>query len=426
VGRILVPAAAGLVVVLPLAANYHKNDKSQYYWAYDYGRNVLTSLERDAIYIPAADHATFPAIYLQAVEGLRPDVAIGNKYGYPEESLYADMPDDMRSKFRKIPTSAEEEIIEDWIIRHTDRPVYFSRKRSFPNLPSRKLAGAGLVYKVVDEAAPVPARDYWSEYTWHTLDSADTRGDLTAEFALSDYHFAKGRDALDAGRTDEALQSFDTAVAIGGYTKESLNNVGSACAEQGLLGEAAKFYARTLELDPDYDFAVRNLGKIYLEQGRHEQALALFNRILKKTPIDPEANWLSAQCLKNKGDLPEALRRLDLLSHVTPNDAKVFKEMGLIYFNEMRDQEKAREMFAKSLEIQPNQMDLSALMADTRQGVPKPEFDQPPMPNVPGLENLLPQLPSVNLPDAAHAPQTSPTSAIPKPQAPVPHIPLRR
>jgi tetratricopeptide (TPR) repeat protein len=205
------------------------------------------------------------------------------KYGYPEESLYADMPEDMRSKFRKIPTSAEEEVIEDWIIRHTDRPVYFSRKRSFPDLPDRKLANAGLVYRVVGHDAPESERDYWSEYTGHTLDSADTRGDLTAEFALSDYHFAKGRDALDAGRTDIALQSFDIALAIGGCTKESLNNVGSACAEHGLLDEAAKFYARTLELDPDYDFAVRNLGKIYLERGGHDQALALFNRILKKS-----------------------------------------------------------------------------------------------------------------------------------------------
>jgi hypothetical protein len=32
------------------------------------------------------------------------DITIGNKYGYPEESVYQDMPVEIRSQFRGIPT----------------------------------------------------------------------------------------------------------------------------------------------------------------------------------------------------------------------------------------------------------------------------------------------------------------------------------
>ena len=59
--------------------------------------NVFETLDENAIYMSGADHATFPVLYMQAVEGIRPDVSIGNKYGYPEESLYRDMSEEIRS-----------------------------------------------------------------------------------------------------------------------------------------------------------------------------------------------------------------------------------------------------------------------------------------------------------------------------------------
>jgi uncharacterized protein YfeS len=48
--------------MLPLVSHYYRADKSEYYFAYDFGMNVLNTLDENAIYIPTADHATFPAI----------------------------------------------------------------------------------------------------------------------------------------------------------------------------------------------------------------------------------------------------------------------------------------------------------------------------------------------------------------------------
>jgi tetratricopeptide (TPR) repeat protein len=406
---IFVVAAAAVCITLPLVSHYYRADKSDYYFGYDFGMNVLNTLDENAIYIPTADHATFPAIYLQSVEGLRPDVTIGNKYGYPEESLYQDMPEETRNQFRKIPTDYEEQIIEDWIIAHTDRPVYFSKKRSFQGLPEKTSANTGLLYQVVNVDDPPLDRDLWSEYTWHTLEPEDTRGDLTAEFVLSDYHFARGRDALATGDTEAGLEHFRQAIAIAEETKEGLNNIGSALAEAGMYDEAIQYYAKTLKIDPEYDFALRNLGKLYFQQGQPEQALTLFERILAKRKIDPEALWFSAQCLRQTGNERGALDRLQFLSQITPQDDKVFRELGMIYFNDMGDQEMARRMFSRSLSLNPNQPELTALVTQApseRQELPRVEGmpELPGLPSLPGLGPDLPQLPQLPGPNIPQVP----------------------
>jgi len=395
-------AAAGLCILAPLTSNYYKNDKSKYYFSHDFGMNVLNTLAPNAIYFPDADHATFPAIYLQAVDGIRPDVTIGNKYGYPEESLYADMPMETRATFRKIPTEADEAVIETWVVEHSNRPVYFSRKKSLSNLSGKQVVPKGLLYAVEDPSTEQPENNWWEKYTWHTLETRDTRGDLTAEFVLSDYWFGRGRDFLLVGEKEKALEALNQSLAISGDTKEALNNVGSLCAENGHLTEAADYFARTLKLDPKYTFALMNLAKIYMQQAKWDQSQALFDRMLREKLMTEEGMFLSAQCLAEMGRAREALERLQQVANASPKNARVFREMGFLYMNHLGDQQSAQRMWARSLTLDPNQADIAALVAKPHGAESDPTKGlMPELPQIPGLEDQapqMPQLPTPNLP----------------------------
>src|SRR6185437_11834182 len=92
-GRILpVALLAALIVLVPaeqLAMNWHSHDASSRYFTHDYARNVLEQLPPNAIYFTVGDNDTFPIMYLQAVEGVRPDVtninlSIANVPDWPE------------------------------------------------------------------------------------------------------------------------------------------------------------------------------------------------------------------------------------------------------------------------------------------------------------------------------------------------------
>jgi tetratricopeptide (TPR) repeat protein len=306
--KLMAPAVAlgaGSVILL-LLTHYAECDKSRYYFAYDYGMNILNTMDKDAVYFPSGDHPTFPPIYLQAVEGIRPDILLAKKYGYPDESVYKDMPGEQRNGFHRFPTIPEKQTIEDWVITHSGRPVYVTRTRSMAGVPGARLVDAGLLYRVVPDGESWSPRDWWGDYRWHSIDKKDAHGDYTAGLILRDYWLSHGRMELSRGNANEAAADFDRGFAMAGLSPEALNHAGCACAEAGQLEAAKEYFNRSLKLAPDFDFTLRSLGKVYMREGEFAKALELFDRVLAKQPKDEEAKLLSAECLRKLGRVGEA------------------------------------------------------------------------------------------------------------------------
>jgi len=71
---------------------------------------------------------------------------------------------------------------------------------------------------------------------------------------------------------------------------------------------------------------------------------------------------------------------------------EIFREMGMIYFNEKQDMVTARTMFARSLSLNPNQPGIAMLMTQQPH-----RMEVPPMPGLllPMPEPALPQLPEI-------------------------------
>ncbi len=134
------------LLALPLLSNFELNNESKNYLAEDWGRNILRTLKPDSIILPASDHSTFPLLYLQAVEGLRRDVLIGDKYGYIEDRLFRELfggknPPRAPPPYRGSPLEKERYLIE-----HSGRAVYFTTKTQIPELESHDLVTSGLLF----------------------------------------------------------------------------------------------------------------------------------------------------------------------------------------------------------------------------------------------------------------------------------------
>ncbi len=347
--------------------------------------------------LPLADHATFPSLYLQAVEGVRPDITIANKYGYPELEVYADMPREVREGFGRYPSASEERFIERWVVEHTDRPVYFTNKRFTSDRNGFDLANTGLLFRAVREGEAAPEVDYWAAYKWHTVDPDDARGELTAEIVMSDYFIARGREHLASGETDEGLEALQQAKDVIGESQATLINIGTLCTEYKLFDDAVRHFAAAEELDADYPVLLANLAKVHFNKGEHTKALEYAERYLVQEPIDPEVNWLAADCLKAQGRYDEALAQLQRMGEFMSGDYRIPREMGFIHLNEKRDRIGAQRYFAKSLELNANQPELQQALA--RVETPDP-IDALPNP----LQNLVP---TPQIPQAPQPPNTA-------------------
>lgn len=390
---------AALCIVSPLAMHWHHNDRSGDAWAHDYVSNIFETLEADAIYFPTSDHATFPAIYLQSVEGMRPDITIANKYGYPEESLYADMPVQLRSQFGKIPGDSAERVIEDWVIRNNPtRPVYFTTKRSFPNMPDHSLAQTGLLYRVVRPGETRDERDYFADHTWHTLNPTETREDYTATLIVSDVQYARARQYFTDGDTKQALNALADAVEAAGGNKETLNNFGSLCAENGEYDSAKLYLERAASIDAEYLTPLYNLAKMHLSQGDRDAAIEVLDRILDTRPMDYQAVWLKVEALMGTPRTIEAIDLLERVTRVAPDDARAWRELGFLYRSVYRDETRARDAFARSLAADPNQNDLHRIMLGQEPGE-TPQVPSPAMPEIPTAPSpAMPEVPGPQIP----------------------------
>ena len=115
----------------------------------------------------------------------------------------------------------------------------------------------------------------------------------------------------------------------------------------------------------------------------------LLGRVLEIRRGDPEAHWLLIRCYRDRGAPDDALALLGKMAQAQPNDARVYREMGLIYLQDKHNNTMAQRFITQSLTLDPTQEDLQALTSQTTQ-------QQDDSPKFPGMDIDLPQAPNVN------------------------------
>ncbi len=277
-----VPAITAAILLTSLAVwngphNYRRGDTT----VMNYASDVLDTFAPDAIYFGGGDHTVFPLMYLQVVEGRRPDVLIANRYGYPSAELYAiagEIPPATR------PRDAEEDRLFARALE-SDRPVYSATPR--PSA-TRHEVYEGLLYRYVRADEAYDTRTEWPGYHQPIRASSLARGDWSNELVEHEYWAALGRRLLRSGDPDSGVEFLTHAATLIHEDKSALNNLGLACAKEGLLEDAAGFFERALETDPAFVPALLNLARCRIELGETTTALALVARAAE-AGADPDA-----------------------------------------------------------------------------------------------------------------------------------------
>jgi len=266
-----------MAIVLPLFVNAGANNRKNDRIAEVYGRDVLSGMAPDAVYFGGGDHTVFPAVYLNIVEGVRPDVLLADRYGYPVPDTFALAGESVPAQ---RPSDADEQRLLERILSTTTRPVYSAVPK---NVTGGARVNEGLVYRYLrdgEERAPMVAVEMPPE-------AYDTRGEWSNELIAHEYLAARGRSLFDLGRPVEALAALDEAADFIHEDKHALNNLGLNAAEGGQVEAGAVYFGRALESDPLFLPAALNLAKCFLMQGTPDKALAIVQRFEDAGIVDP-------------------------------------------------------------------------------------------------------------------------------------------
>ncbi len=139
----------------------------------------------------------------------------------------------------------------------------------------------------------------------------------------------QGLDASDAGNVDMALQYLDRALALDARHAQAWYCKGSLLGDRGQFEEAIECYQKSAEFAEDHaHLPLFNLGNIYQETDRFEQALACFELATEVNPEMADA-WINRGRLLDERDRhEEAIQCYDRALQLDRSDLMAWTNRG--------------------------------------------------------------------------------------------------
>lgn len=163
-------------------------------------------------------------------------------------------------------------------------------------------------------------------------------------------HNRRGELFIDAGRTADALQEFQEAVANDSQNSLAIHNRAVTLAQQNDFDEALIGFNRVIELNPGLAIAYHNRAELLAAQGKMDEALADYTQAIDAGTDDPELYRGRAHALQQLGHFEQALADLDNSIRLAPADAQGYTQRGNLLADH-GEYERALEDLEQSLAI---------------------------------------------------------------------------
>ena len=186
--------------------------------------------------------------------------------------------------------------------------------------------------RVLGEAATAYPGDAWAQYWLGTVrnrrgKAAAAEGPLRRAVEIQPL-LVEARIALaevlsEGGRTDEAVQQLEAAVAADSlHHPAAWNNLGFLHLQAGRMDAAERPLATAVGLDPDFAEARVNLGAVFLSTGRIEPAVEQFEQAIRVRPEYTPAYGNLGVAYVRLGRTADARRMFERLLALNPGDQR--------------------------------------------------------------------------------------------------------
>ncbi|HEY4031618.1 MAG TPA: tetratricopeptide repeat protein [Caulobacteraceae bacterium] len=163
---------------------------------------------------------------------------------------------------------------------------------------------------------------------------------------------ARGRALYQQGRLEAALDSYRRMAALRPQAS-AFFNCGVMQRGLGRADEALASFDQAIALDPDYADAHHSRGVVLRELGRPEDAVAAFDRAIALRPAHPEAHYDRGLALRALGRFEAALQSYDQALALDPAHPEALSSRGNV-LTDLKRYEEALESYAAALRVRPD------------------------------------------------------------------------
>jgi protein O-mannosyl-transferase len=145
---------------------------------------------------------------------------------------------------------------------------------------------------------------------------------------------------------------YETTIAMNPGCWMAYNNLGVIFDEQGRSQEAIEYYRRALQLHPEYPDAQNNLGVVLKGLGRQQEAVAAFQEALRLRPRFPEAQLNLGDAYAGMGNPEKAIEHYREALQVRPNYPEAHNNLGMV-LNDAGLHDDAIAEYERALQLRP-------------------------------------------------------------------------
>jgi tetratricopeptide (TPR) repeat protein len=157
----------------------------------------------------------------------------------------------------------------------------------------------------------------------------------------------------NSGRTDAAIDQYETAVRLGLSSAETHNRIGALYYGKGMYQDAAKYFEKAIDAGDSTAPAYLNLAATYLAAGLYSQAVEATQLASRLDPESARAHKLRGDALAAREDYSGALSAYRKALSVDPKYAEAAIAAGRLEYDR-ENYEEAAGHYDKALEIDPD------------------------------------------------------------------------
>jgi tetratricopeptide (TPR) repeat protein len=172
-----------------------------------------------------------------------------------------------------------------------------------------------------------------------------------------------GKKYRDQGDYEEAIGSFNKALALGGEKVEILNEKGNAYLMMGDLDKAVAVFKRAVEVEATFPRAYQGLGEAYAQLGNFHEAKKNFLKVVELEPKNVHVFHSIGSLCQEVGDLDGAKIYFTKGIGLNPKFAKNYLGLAKNYEHEGRHKE-ALKVYLDAIDQNPTFTILHATAGD--------------------------------------------------------------
>lgn len=161
----------------------------------------------------------------------------------------------------------------------------------------------------------------------------------------------------------EAYSVFLEAIQFDQTDTDSMNYIGCCELMLGNYHEAVNWFDKVIRLEPHWGRPVCNKGRVFLKQGKYEDAHSMLQRSLVLDPDNEDTLFYLGYYYEQIEDLPAAEDAYRRSLEFDEEQSETLHNLGYVLFR-MNRLDEAIEALKKSLAIDPDNTDVRLILRD--------------------------------------------------------------